>query len=112
MVLKLIIWSTVLYSVQVVLQILYKGHNEKQYNFRRITTVNKWFADNGYNVKEIWDSIEVSRAQVNTIYATKLLEIVHCLHIVELHVHVGFLRFWQCTIFTWINSNYWYETCI
>ena len=26
---------------------------------RRITTMNKWFEDNGYNVKEIWNSIEV-----------------------------------------------------
>ena len=34
------------------------------YYFRRITTVNKWFEDNGYNVKEIWDSIEVSKALV------------------------------------------------
>ena len=26
---------------------------------RRITTMNKWFEDNGYDVKEIWNSIEV-----------------------------------------------------
>lgn len=31
----------------------------EQYYFRRITTMNKWFTDNGYDVKEIWDSIEV-----------------------------------------------------
>lgn len=41
------------------LQVLFKL---KKYYFRRITTVNKWFEDNGYNVKEIWDSIEVSKA--------------------------------------------------
>jgi len=26
---------------------------------RRITTINKWFEENGYDVKEIWDAIEV-----------------------------------------------------
>lgn len=26
---------------------------------RRITTMNKWFEENGYDVKEIWDAIEV-----------------------------------------------------
>ena len=29
------------------------------FHFRRITTVNRWFTDNGYDVKEIWASIEV-----------------------------------------------------
>ena len=27
---------------------------------RRLTTLNKWFKNNGYNVTEIWASIEVS----------------------------------------------------
>ena len=26
---------------------------------RRITTVNQWFTDNGYNIHKIWDDIEV-----------------------------------------------------
>ena len=28
---------------------------------RRITTVNKWFAENGYDVDKIWHDIEVCR---------------------------------------------------
>ena len=27
---------------------------------RRITTVNRWFEDNGYDVKKLWHDIEVS----------------------------------------------------
>lgn len=27
---------------------------------RRITTVNQWFVDNGYNIDKIWEDIEVS----------------------------------------------------
>lgn len=30
---------------------------------RRITTVNKWFEDNGYDVKKIWHDIEVRPPQ-------------------------------------------------
>ena len=30
---------------------------------RRITTVNKWFKDNGYDVKKIWHDIEVRPPQ-------------------------------------------------
>ena len=26
---------------------------------RRISTVNQWFAENGYNVTKIWEEIEV-----------------------------------------------------
>lgn len=26
---------------------------------RRITTVNQWFLDNGYNLAKLWDDIEV-----------------------------------------------------
>ena len=31
---------------------------------RRITTVNKWFEENGYNVQKIWHDIEVGTMQV------------------------------------------------
>ena len=27
---------------------------------RRITTMNKWFEENGYNLQKIWDNIDVS----------------------------------------------------
>ena len=27
---------------------------------RRLTTVNQWFVDNGYNIDKIWGDIEVS----------------------------------------------------
>lgn len=26
---------------------------------RRITTINRWFHDNGYNLEKIWDDIDV-----------------------------------------------------
>ena len=33
---------------------------------RRISTVNQWFIDNGYNIKKIWADIEVYNDNVIT----------------------------------------------
>lgn len=34
---------------------------------RRITTVNRWFEDNGYDVKKMWHDIEVSYINIKLL---------------------------------------------
>ena len=31
---------------------------------RRITTMNRWFEENGYNLQKIWDNIDVSECDI------------------------------------------------
>lgn len=47
------------------------------FNFRRITTVNRWFTDNGYDVKEIWASIEVRNVLISCRSGSWLKNKVH-----------------------------------
>ena len=47
------------------------------FHFRRITTVNRWFTDNGYDVKEIWASIEVRNILISCRSGSWLKNKVH-----------------------------------
>ena len=53
--------------------------DEESGSKRRITTINKWFVDNGYNLQKIWDDIDVRTC---TVCVTNIIH-VYCSR--ELH---------------------------